>query len=111
MRLPADRQVPGTGQHALRVPGQGALEEVVSGLAVGERAHVGEDQPFHGIDDVGVIIKRVKGQFLILDAHPLTHVPRRIDGLIGRQRDAGGVRARNGGVLTQWASRRADDFL
>ena len=109
--VPADGDVAGTGQHAVAVPGQRPLEEVVARLAVGQRVHVHQHQAFFGVHHEGVVVDGVEGLFFVGHAHQLALVAQRRDRLVGGQGHAGGVARGHVGVLAQRRERRADDAL
>ncbi len=78
------RDMPGTGEQAVRIPGDCAVELVVSGFAVCQRVDVDVDQALYSICDENIAVDRMDGLFLVGDPHQLAYVARRIDRLIRR---------------------------
>ncbi len=116
--------VPGAGEHAVLVPGDGAPEEVVARVAVGQRVDVDEVEALLGVGDHRIIVDRVEGLLLVLVAqadagavgprpHRRRHRPvaRRRDRLVGRQRHAGRVARGDARVLAERREGRGDDPL
>ena len=67
--MAGQRDVARAVEHAVRVPGHRAPQDVVARLAVGQRVDVDQDQPLLGVGDDGVVVDRRGTLFLVRRAH------------------------------------------
>ena len=82
-----------TIESTARIPGQLALEEIVTRFAIGQGIDVRQDQPFFGIDNHHVVIDGVERLLHVVLAHELALVTYRVYGLVGGQGHASGILA------------------
>ena len=99
--LPGKLDMPRAVQHAIGVPGHGALQELIAELAIGQRLDIDHDQP---LDAVGHRRIAVDGQerLLLIDLPQFLGAAQRVYRLVGRQRHAGRVFRRDARVMAEF---------
>ena len=84
-KVSTNRDITSACQNPTLIPGQSALQEVVTRFAIGKCVDVGQNQSFFRIGDQRIVIQRMECLFLVDDAHQVTLVTLRCDGLSSLQ--------------------------